>query len=174
MSSASTVFKSTPTIQEYDWGRVGGTNKVTQFAAASVIPGFAIDDARPYTEIRISANPSLIGQKMIDHFGAADGNLPFLFKVLSISKAQRTAAPTTARHLQRYNPNRKPEMAFALTPFLALCGFRPLPEIALHLQATAELAALIPPQILDKFLLLPVTNASQNVTTSPGSDPMDP
>ncbi|PFH44954.1 hypothetical protein AMATHDRAFT_78110 [Amanita thiersii Skay4041] len=204
MSSTSAVFKVTPTTQEYDWGRVGGTSKVAQFAAASAIPGFAIDDARPYAELwmgthpkspsrvastnkilleHLAANPSLIGQKVIDHFGAADGNLPFLFKVLSIAKAlsiQTHPDKKTAEqlHLQQpdiyKDPNHKPEMALALTPFLALCGFRPLPEIAHHLRATAELAALIPPPILDQFLSLPATNASQSVTTSPGSDPMGP
>lgn len=27
------------------------------------------------------------------------------------------------------DPNHKPEMTIALTPFLALCGFRPAPQI---------------------------------------------
>ena len=43
-------------------------------------------------------------------------------------------------------------MALAITPFQALCGFRPLPEIASFLVHTPELKALIPPSILSSFL----------------------
>ena len=49
------------------------------------------------------------------------------------------------------DPNHKPEMALALTEFEALCGFRPLPEIAQNLNVTPELASLIPPSILSHF-----------------------
>ena len=35
-------------------------------------------------------------------------------------------------------------MALALTPFQALCGFRPLPAIAAFLASTPEFAALVP------------------------------
>lgn len=43
-------------------------------------------------------------------------------------------------------------MAIALTPFIALCGFLPLPRIASYLNAVPEFAALIPPTTLDLFL----------------------
>ena len=49
------------------------------------------------------------------------------------------------------DPNHKPEMAIALTPFLALCGFRPLPQIASFLNSTPELAALITSTTLSQF-----------------------
>jgi mannose-6-phosphate isomerase len=45
-------------------------------------------------------------------------------------------------------------MALAITPFQALCGFRPLPEIASFLNRTPELKALIPPLTLTSFLSL--------------------
>jgi mannose-6-phosphate isomerase len=35
----------------------------------------------------LKADPSLIGERVANQFGAQDGNLPFLFKVLSIEKA---------------------------------------------------------------------------------------
>lgn len=35
----------------------------------------------------LASNPNLIGKRVIDRFDATDGNLPFLFKVLSIEKA---------------------------------------------------------------------------------------
>jgi mannose-6-phosphate isomerase len=49
-------------------------------------------------------------------------------------------------------------MALAITPFQALCGFRPLPEIASYLDRTPELKALIPPAILTTFLSLAGAN----------------
>jgi mannose-6-phosphate isomerase len=51
------------------------------------------------------------------------------------------------------DPNHKPEMALAITPFQALCGFRPLSEIANFLNNTPELQALIPPSIVNNFLV---------------------
>ena len=48
--------------------------------------------------------------------------------------------------------NHKPEMALAITPFRALCGFRPLNEIAAYLRSTPELAALILDDVLTTFL----------------------
>jgi mannose-6-phosphate isomerase len=35
----------------------------------------------------LAAHPELLGAHVIDHFKASNGNLPFLFKVLSIEKA---------------------------------------------------------------------------------------
>jgi len=49
-------------------------------------------------------------------------------------------------------------MALAITPFQALCGFRPLPEIATYLNSTPELKSLIPPSILTTFLSLADSN----------------
>ena len=49
------------------------------------------------------------------------------------------------------DPNHKPEMALALTPFTALCGFLPLPQIAAFLSVVPEFSALVPPSILKSF-----------------------
>ena len=40
------------------------------------------------------------------------------------------------------DPNHKPEMALAITPFTALCGFQPVEDIAKYLSSTPELAQL--------------------------------
>lgn len=45
-------------------------------------------------------------------------------------------------------------MALALTPFRAMCGFRPLPSIASSLKYTSEFATLIPQSIQDTFISL--------------------
>jgi mannose-6-phosphate isomerase len=42
-------------------------------------------------------------------------------------------------------------MAIALTPFTALCGFRPLLQIATYLRSTPEFSSLIPPEIRTIF-----------------------
>ncbi len=54
--------------------------------------------------------------------------------------------------------NHKPEMALALTPFRALCGWRPLPEVEAHIKATPELESLISPLVRRRFALLPDTS----------------
>ncbi|KAG6848638.1 hypothetical protein H0H87_003623, partial [Tephrocybe sp. NHM501043] len=92
--SSPPVFKLAPTTQQYDWGKPGSTAKVAQFAAASQLPGFTIDDSPSHdfaTGEKLSAhlakNSHLIGPAVARKFNAEDGNLPFLFKVLSIQKA---------------------------------------------------------------------------------------
>lgn len=52
-------------------------------------------------------------------------------------------------------------MALAITPFQALCGFRPLSEIANFLNNTPELRALIPPSIINNFLLVTGSNPTE-------------
>ncbi|KAL0954100.1 hypothetical protein HGRIS_005247 [Hohenbuehelia grisea] len=180
------VFKLAPTTQQYDWGKVGRDSKVAQLAEASKISGFTLDETAPYAELwmgthpkspslvldtakplseHLAAHPDLIGKTITQRFerdyGTSGGNLPFLFKVLSIHKAlsiQTHPDKATAEELHRTqgdiykDPNHKPEMALALTPFLALCGFQPLPRIAANLKATPEAAALIPPNTLQTFL----------------------
>jgi len=49
------------------------------------------------------------------------------------------------------DPNHKPEMAIALTPFEALCGFRPLEEIAHFLEAYPEFKNLVGPEPSSHF-----------------------
>ncbi|KAI0746693.1 mannose-6-phosphate isomerase [Daedaleopsis nitida] len=114
----------------------------------------------------LAAHPELIGPRVIERFkseGAAEGNLPFLFKVLAIEKAlsiQTHPDKETAQKLHKERPdvykdaNHKPEMALALTPFQAMCGFLPLARIADYIVDTPEFAALIPQTIREQFLSL--------------------
>ncbi|KIY67218.1 mannose-6-phosphate isomerase [Cylindrobasidium torrendii FP15055 ss-10] len=179
---ASPVFKIVPTAQQYDWGKVGSASKVAQLAAAAAHPGFQLQDDKPYAELWmgthptspstlpsgstladvLKGNPGLIGDSVSKRFPkTAQGDLPFLFKVLSIEKAlsiQTHPDKSTAEQLHAQLPdiykddNHKPELALALTPFQALCGFPPLPDIAKNFSSVPELAALIPPTILETFL----------------------
>ncbi|KIK55490.1 hypothetical protein GYMLUDRAFT_248543 [Collybiopsis luxurians FD-317 M1] len=192
----SSVFKIIPTTQQYDWGKVGSNSKVAQLAEASeIFSSFNLDEHKPYAELWMGThptspshlpppststlssylkdNPSLIGESIANKFpDAKEGNLPFLFKVLSIEKAlsiQTHPDKQTAESLHAQLPNiykddnHKPELALALTPFRALCGFQPLSNIAKHLFLTPELAALIPKSIEDYFRSI----ASSANSTSP-------
>ncbi|KAJ7272581.1 mannos-6-phosphate isomerase [Mycena haematopus] len=182
--STSPVFKIVPTTQKYDWGKIGANSKVAQFASASKIPGFILEESAPYAELwmgthpkspsrvltsnailseHLAAHPELIGKPVADQFDASNGNLPFLFKVLAIEKAlsiqthpdKATAEILFAQQPDIYkDPNHKPEMALALTPFSALCGFLPLPTIATYIRTTPELTALIPATIVADFLAI--------------------
>ncbi|KAE9402731.1 mannos-6-phosphate isomerase [Gymnopus androsaceus JB14] len=192
----TSVFKIIPTTQQYDWGKIGSKSKVAQLAASSKVdPDFALDESKPYAELwmgthptspshlpspsrstlssYLKAHPSLIGSSVADKFpGAKEGNLPFLFKVLSIEKAlsiqthpdKKTAEALHAQFPNIYkDDNHKPELALALTPFRALCGFQPLSAIARHLFITPELSALIPKTITENFLSV----SSGSSSTSP-------
>jgi mannose-6-phosphate isomerase len=100
----------------------------------------------------IEADPlGLLGQRVVDRFGP---RLPFLLKVLAADKAlsiqvhptldQARAgyaadnaaglAPDAPRRNYR-DANHKPELLCALTPFEALCGFRPVADTVRLLDA---------------------------------------
>ncbi len=99
------------------------------------------------------------------------GQLPFLFKVLSAKTPlslqahpdQETATRGFALEeqagialsspLRKYkDPSHKPEALCALTPFFALCGFRPFSEIPLMLSAFGCLSEKSPLLVLSRAL----------------------
>lgn len=97
----------------------------------------------------VSDNKALMGTEIIEKFG---DKMPFLFKVLSISKAlsiqahpnKKLAEELHAKDPKNYpDDNHKPEMTIAITPFEGFCGFRPLDEIAHFLKSVAPLRALV-------------------------------
>ena len=97
----------------------------------------------------LAANPHLVGEGDAD---SSDGSLPFLFKVLSVAKGLSIQAHPdktlgaklhAARPDVYKDPNHKPEMACALTPFEAMCGFEAASTIADNIDATPELQAIV-------------------------------
>ncbi len=52
------VFKIIPTTQKYDWGKVGLSSKVAQYASAGKLPGFTLDEKAPYAEVSTSTASS--------------------------------------------------------------------------------------------------------------------
>ena len=119
-------------------------------------------DSYPDLSSHLRQNPQLIGSSVASKFSDEEpGCLPFLFKVLSVGKALSIQAHPDKQlgkklHAQRPNvykdPNHKPEMAVALTPFSGFCGFRPLAEIVNFLKTVPEFAELVAlaPQELEK------------------------
>ncbi|KAI8910714.1 mannose-6-phosphate isomerase [Powellomyces hirtus] len=167
MSSSSPVIRLACTAQSYDWGKLGPESKVAELASA--VPGFTSDANTPYAELWMGTHPNgpsqtldatpkplksllneqNLGMKIYKEYA---GDLPFLFKVLSIRKALSIQAhpdKTLAADLHKRfpdvykDPNHKPEMAVALTPFEAFINFRPLNEIVAHLKEFTEFRAIV-------------------------------
>jgi mannose-6-phosphate isomerase len=108
----------------------------------------------------IASEPELmLGREVVDRFGA---RLPFLMKVLAADQPLSLQAHPTneqaeagfdaeeAAGVPRDSPTRtfkdrshKPEILLALTPFEALCGFRPV-EKSLHCLAKLQVPELKP------------------------------
>jgi mannose-6-phosphate isomerase len=144
-----------PVVKDYAWGIRGMDSRVGRYALESKILK-EIDPDTPYAELWIGTHekgPSVLGDGSNKPLKDAIGNdLPFLFKVLSAGKALSIQAhpdKNMAAKLHNDNPdnygdaNHKPEMAIALTPFEAMCGFRRLEEVSLLLKKHPEFAACI-------------------------------
>ncbi|XP_070158369.1 mannose-6-phosphate isomerase isoform X1 [Polyergus mexicanus] len=156
-------------IQTYNWGK-HGMDSIVATLMKSANADFVVDEQKTYAELwmgthengpsylkdidvplqkYIQENTKVLGSDTIQMFGS---NLPFLFKVLSINKAlsiQVHPNKEKAKELHELfsniyrDPNHKPELAIALTPFEALCGFRPINEINDYLNKIPELLSVI-------------------------------
>jgi mannose-6-phosphate isomerase len=104
-----------------------------------------LEDGGPLSEAIARDPEGVLGPKVAARYGA---RLPFLFKVLAAARplsiqchpdeAQARAGfdreeaagvPVDAFERNYRDPNHKPELICALTPFRALKGFRPIPEL---------------------------------------------
>ncbi|XP_048828661.1 mannose-6-phosphate isomerase isoform X1 [Brienomyrus brachyistius] len=168
------VFPLSGVVQNYAWGKLGFNSEVAKLIAGSD-PLVMIEDDKPYAELWMGAHPKgdalikdnrirqktlsqwiadypgCLGSKVKDTF---QGQLPFLFKVLSVNTAlsiqahpnRELAAKLHAQFPQHYpDDNHKPEMAIALTQFEGLCGFRPVQEILGFLKSVPEFHTLVGP-----------------------------
>eukprot|EP01132_Coremiostelium_polycephalum_P005247 gene5247-6530_t len=158
--------------QNYAWGNLGKTSTVAQLLPSctevkettpyaelwmgshpSGPSKVLIDTDKEVTlseYIEMNGHSNILGQKSIDRFGK---DFPFLFKVLSIRTAlsiQSHPDSSLAQILhQKFpsiykDPYHKPEIAIAITPFEALCGFRPLDEIIRFIKDVPELKSSLP------------------------------
>lgn len=84
----------------------------------------------------LSANPSLIGDEIINIYDAGDGNLPFLLKILAIEKAlsiQTHPDKTMAERLHKEKPD--------IYKGSSLCSSfhnSPHPDVVLQIQITSQ------------------------------------
>jgi mannose-6-phosphate isomerase len=159
-------------------GKLGRSSAVAQFYK-SADPSFQIDESTPYAELWMGTHPKVsctnvqTGQSLRDIIGTNEkllgssitakfgkGELPFLFKVLSIRKAlsiqahpdKELGAILHAKDPNNYpDPNHKPEMAIAVTEFEGFCGFRPLEEITELLTAIPEFTEIVGASEAERF-----------------------
>ncbi|CAO2146771.1 unnamed protein product [Urochloa humidicola] len=153
-------------VQHYEWGRRGAASLVARLAAGEA--GISSDD-RPCAELWmgthpsapsslapdvslrdwIARNPAALGRSVAARWA---GDLPFLFKVLSVAKALSIQAHpdrelASALHALRpatyRDANHKPEMAVAVTEFHALCGFAATKELKEVLRTVPEVQEFV-------------------------------
>lgn len=150
---------------------------------------FVIDESVPYAELWIGTHPSGMSTVTVNnvqhtlleyvksnpelHCGKKEStDLSFLFKVLSISKVLSIQAHPDKKLAEQLHaasphiykdPNHKPEMAIAISEQVqAMVGFRPIHEIAEHIQAYPEFRALLGDQVADEVVRMvhsPATRA---------------
>ncbi|KAL0967927.1 hypothetical protein UPYG_G00259930 [Umbra pygmaea] len=166
------VFPLSCMVQNYAWGKVGLDSEVAKLVVGGDSSA-AIEEHKHYAELWMGAHPkgdalikdnrishrtlgqwiadypSCLGSKVKDAF---HGQLPFLFKVLSVNTAlsiqahpnRELAGRLHAQFPEHYpDNNHKPEMAIALTHFEGLCGFRPVEELIGFLKSVPEFHALV-------------------------------
>jgi len=144
-----------PVVKDYAWGIRGMDSRVGRYALTSGSID-TIDPDCPYAELWIGTHPSgpstLQNEEQTPLKDAVGGELPFLFKILSAGKALSIQAhpdKDVASRLHCENPqayadaNHKPEMAIALTPFEAMCGFRRIEEISVLIKKHPEFSACL-------------------------------
>ncbi|KAG5442154.1 putative mannose-6-phosphate isomerase, variant 2 [Clonorchis sinensis] len=166
-------------VQTYEWGKIGEESEVMQLAVSGRHTA-GIDPSSPFAELWMGTHPSgpsvlreeqetylskyiseypeCLGSASREAFGMS---LPFLFKVLSIRKALSIQAHPTKEHAQLLHrqrpdlykdPNHKPELAIALSPFEALLAFRPSVEIAAFVQGIPELLEIVGNECLSDLI----------------------
>ncbi|KAG1732940.1 RmlC-like cupin domain-containing protein [Suillus lakei] len=173
-----------PVFRTTHGGRKGAAHWQLSSLTGAGIPDFKIDESKPYAEMwmgthpnaptrvfstgqllseHLAAHPELVGESITKRFGLENGQIPFLFKVLSFDKAlpvQIHPDKPTAERIHSENPrayadpNHKPEMALALSDFSALCGFLPTFQVSEFLSAVPEFASLFPPELITHFTLV--------------------
>jgi mannose-6-phosphate isomerase len=143
-------------VQHYAWGARGHGGRPPFIAG---LLGEATSGHRPYAELWLGAHPSQPSVAVLNHGNQPLGDLiaahpepvlgarllrrgvrelPFLLKLLDCQEPLSIQAhpdQALAERLHQRDPahypdaNHKPEIAIALTPFRALCGFRPWAQV---------------------------------------------
>jgi mannose-6-phosphate isomerase len=161
-------------VQPYGWGERGPDALIPRLLGAPPEPGKAYAElwigdhpSLPATALLPGGEvplPALIASAPEAVLGRPGGRLPFLMKVLAAARSLSIQAHPDRRQAEAgfareeaaglplqdprrsyKDPNPKPELLIALTPFWGLKGFRPLEEIASAFDREApELKPLMP------------------------------
>ena len=140
------IYRLENPIQDYDWGSHDDMTRLF---------GIPNESGRPMAELWMGAHPKAPSSVLIDgewkklNTLTEGESLPFLFKVLSAAKPLSLQShPNRQQALKGFarendmgipldafdrnyrDANHKPELVYALTPYRAMNGFRPLEEIA--------------------------------------------
>ncbi|OEE75428.1 mannose-6-phosphate isomerase, class I [Vibrio ordalii FF-167] len=151
-------------IQNYAWGSTTSIQHLFDIANPTKAPQAEIwMGAHPNgcSQIHVNGEPvsllEMINQDKTAFLSAATattfGELPYLFKVLAAANAlsiqvhpskqeaeigfekeNQAGIPLNAGHRNYKDPNHKPELVYALTPYQAMNGFRPITEIVEQFQ----------------------------------------
>nr|WP_192867663.1 mannose-6-phosphate isomerase, class I [Thaumasiovibrio occultus] len=175
MTQLAPFYAMNNVIQDYAWGSTTSVNELFGIANPEGKPQAEIwMGAHPngcsqiWVDGEWQSLATMIANAPDAMIGAATqatfGELPYLFKVLAADKAlsiqvhpskaqaetgfakeEAAGLAASAANRNYKDPNHKPELVFALTPYLAMNGFRELPEmIALFEQVNvAEIEELV-------------------------------
>ena len=165
----STPFALHNPVQTYAWGSRDGlarwagvdgrdeTPKAELWIGAHPKSPSRLPPQGPTLDRWLAAHPSALGPEVARQFEG----LPFLLKILAaeaplsvqchpdaqqaregFEREERRGIPADAPHRNYKDPNPKPELLVALTPFRALEGFRPLDRIARDLSRLPDAGGL--------------------------------
>ena len=175
MSTSPRFYRMHNVIQDYAWGSTTSIGQLFGFENPEGKPqaeiwmgahqnGCSQIDVDGKTTLLSdyieSDKATLIGAQTAETFG----ELPYLFKVLAAEKAlsiqvhpskaqaeagfakeEEQGVPRTAGNRNYKDPNHKPELVYALTPYQAMNGFREFAEIVANFRKLdiAEISALV-------------------------------
>uniref|UniRef100_A0A915NZ35 Phosphomannose isomerase type I catalytic domain-containing protein n=1 Tax=Meloidogyne floridensis TaxID=298350 RepID=A0A915NZ35_9BILA len=142
-------------VKNYAWGKLGENSEVARL----YVEGHEdkeINSDTPYAELWIGTHPDAFYKRY-------RLQLPFIMKIMSIRHTLSLQVHPTKEQailLNKQNPinypdqNHKPELAYALTRFELLCGFRPAGEILENMKAFPELCQAMGYQNTKQFIEL--------------------
>ena len=167
-------------VQHYDWGRKGGESIIFHLLGeGKVEEGREGEEEKAYAELWMGTHPN--GPSLVKHSQQTlqewicgnekdstrkvGGNLPFLFKVLSIRiplSIQAHPDKELAKKLHKEQPNiykdanHKPELVLALSDdFEALCSFLPFGDVIDNINHTPELKEILGDDLMTSISSLP-------------------
>uniref|UniRef100_A0A915PQG4 mannose-6-phosphate isomerase n=1 Tax=Setaria digitata TaxID=48799 RepID=A0A915PQG4_9BILA len=165
-------------VQTYAWGKKGMASEVARVYATGN-PDAYVDENTCYAELWMGTHPDgpcylQRSQKKLSQYIAESGtatrqkvpterHLPFIMKLMSIQHSLSVQVHPTKEQAARLNDrdpvhypdrNHKPELAYALTRFELLCGFRPANQICVNFEAFPELKRLMGEDTSEAFQIL--------------------